>query len=73
MKKGVNDKFWIGVVEENYKCLDTQGEWDGTYDTSYRYDIYDENNIQVDGFGGYRTKEEAREAGEKCLAKWLRL
>ena len=57
------------VHRVDHKCIDTDGEWDGTWDESYEYLIYDEEGYEVAGWGGYPTREAAREAGEKALTK----
>lgn len=57
----------LSICRIDRKCIDYEGEWDGTYDESYEYIIYDEEGFEVAGMDGYRTREEAREAGEKKL------
>lgn len=51
------------------KCIDSDGEWDRTWDDSYEYVIYDEEGIEVAGMDGYHTEEKARIAGEEKLKK----
>ena len=60
-------KLRLRVFPVDHKCLDTEGEWDRTYDTTYEYTIEDEEGFEVDGWDGFGSKEEAREAGEKKL------
>lgn len=49
--------------------MDSDGDWDGVYDESYEYIIYDEEGIEVAGWDGYHTEEAAREAGEARLKR----
>lgn len=59
------------IVEPDYhKNIDPLGDWDGTWDESYCYVIYDSKDGQdvVTKFG-FRTEEQAREAGEKALKR----
>ena len=60
-------KFRLVVCTEHSKCTDHQGEWDGTYDDTFSYIIYDGNNVDVETTEGFPTAENAREAGEKRL------
>lgn len=55
------------VYRVDRMCLDSEGEWDGTWDDSYEWEIYDEEGFTIDGMSGYLTREKAREAGEKRL------
>jgi hypothetical protein len=57
----------LRVYRVDQKCLDSEGEWDGTWDDSYDWEIYDEEGFTIAGMGGYLTREKAREAGEKKL------
>lgn len=57
------------VHRVDHKCIDTDGEWDGTWDESYEYLIYDEEGYEVAGWGGFHSEKKAREAGEKALTK----
>lgn len=59
----------LRVCRIDHKCIDTDGYWDGTYDDSYEYIICDDDEFEVAGMGGYHTREQAREAGEKKLAQ----
>jgi hypothetical protein len=61
------NKLRLCVCPVHRKCIDYEGEWDGTYDDSFEYIIYDSEGIEVAGRGGYNTAEQAREAGEKKL------
>ena len=61
-------KLFIRRVD--HKCTDSQGEWDGTWDETYEYVIYDgSTGDEVTEWGGYPTRKAAREAGEKALTK----
>ena len=60
-------KLRLRVFPVDHKCLDTEGEWDGTYDESYEYIIYNDEGIEVAGMDGYHTEEQARIAGEEKL------
>ena len=37
-------KLRLRVFPVDHKCLDTEGEWDGTYHRIYEYTIEDEEN-----------------------------
>ena len=59
------------IVEPDYhRNIGPLGDWDGTWDESYCYVIYDSKNGQdvVTKFG-FHTEEQAREAGEKALKR----
>ena len=58
------------VHRVDHKCIDTDGEWDGTWDESYEYLIYDEEGYEVAGWDGFHSEKKAREAGEKALKRW---
>ena len=61
---------WTLIVEPEYhKNIDPLGDWDGTCCKDYCFKIYDSNWYQEEKMGGYRTEEEAREAGEKALRR----
>ena len=60
-------KLRLCVHRVDTKCIDTDGYWDGTWDESYEYIIYDGEGIEVDGWDGFNTHDKAREAGEKKL------
>ena len=58
------------IVEPDYhRNIDPWGDWDGTWDESYVYVIYRKDGYQVERWGGFRTEEQAREAGEKALKR----
>ena len=61
------EKLRLCVCPVHRKCIDYEGEWDGTYDESFEYIIYDSEGIEVAGMGGYDTAKQAHEAGEKKL------
>jgi hypothetical protein len=61
------NKLRLCVCPVHRKCIDYEGEWDGTYNDSFEYIIYDSEGIEVAGWDGYNTAEQAREAGEKKL------
>ena len=61
------NKLRLCVCPVYRKCIDCEGEWDGTYDDSFEYIIYDSEGIEVAGWDGFRSKEEARKEGEKKL------
>ena len=61
-------KLKLFVRRVDHKCTDSQGEWDGTWDETYEYVIYDDiTGDEVTEWGGYPTREKAREAGEEKL------
>ena len=60
-------KLKLSIHRIDHKCIDTDGYWDGTWDESYEYIIYDEEGIEVVGWDGYHTEEQARIAGEEKL------
>lgn len=62
-------KLRLCVHRVDHKCIDSDGEWDRTWDESYEYIIYDGEGIEVAGWDGYRTEEEARKAGEEWLKR----
>lgn len=62
-------KLRLSVCKKLHKCLDSDGDWDGVYDEIYEYIIYDEEGIEVAGWDGYGTEEEARKAGEERLKR----
>ena len=59
----------LSICRIDRKCIDYEGEWDGTYDESHEYIIYDGEGIEVAGRDGYRTEEQARKAGEEKLKR----
>ena len=62
-------KLRLCVCKKLHKCLDSDGDWDGIYDESYEWIIYDGEGIEVDGWDGYGTEEAARIAGEMRLKR----
>ena len=62
-------KLRLSVCKKLHKCLDSDGDWDGIYDESYEWIIYDGEGIEVDGWDGYHTEEAARKAGEEKLRR----
>ena len=60
-------KLRLRVFPVDHKCLDTEGEWDRTSDTTYEYTIEDEEGFELYGMDGFGSKEEAREAGENKI------
>ena len=62
-------KLRLCVCKRLHKFLDSDGDWDGVYDESYEYIIYDEEGIEVAGMDGYGTEVEAREAGRARLKR----
>lgn len=62
-------KLRLSVCKKLHKCTSSNGEWDRTWDQSYEYIIYDEEGIEVAGWDGYGTEEEARKAGEERLKR----
>lgn len=62
-------KLRLCVHRVDHKCIDSDGEWDRTWDDSYEYIIYDGEGIEVAGWDGYRTEEAARIAGEERLKR----
>ena len=61
------NKLKLRVHRVEYKCIDTDGYWDGTWDDSYEYIIYNEEGLEVAGMDGYHTEDAARKAGEEKL------
>ena len=62
-------KLKLSVHRVDHRCFDTDGCWDGTYDETYEYIIYDEEGLEVAGMDGYHTEEAARKAGEEKLRR----
>ena len=62
-------KLRLSICKRLHKCLDSDGEWDRTWDESYEYIIYDEEGFEVAGRDGYDTEEKARIAGEEKLKR----
>ena len=66
-------KYKLSVFKDYWKCLSSDGEWDGTWDEWYTYHIEDESGYPIDSMSGYRTKEEAKEAGEEAVKRWEKI
>jgi hypothetical protein len=62
-------KLRLSVCKRLHKCLDSDGDWDGVYDESYEYIIYDEEGTEVAGWDGYCSEDAARIAGEERLKR----
>lgn len=62
-------KLKLSVHRVDHRCFDTDGYWDGTWDESYEYIIYDEEGLEVDGRDGYHTEEAASKAGEEKIRR----
>ena len=62
-------KLRLSVCKKLHKCLDSDGDWDGVYDESYEYIIYNEEGLEVAGMDGYHTEEQARKAGDEKLKR----
>lgn len=62
-------KLRLSVCKKLHKCTSSDGEWDRTWDESYEYIIYDEEGIEVAGWDGYDSEEDARKAGEERLKR----
>lgn len=62
-------KLKLSVWRVDHKCIDSDGEWDGTWDESFAFGIFDQEGYEVTGRDGYHTEEKARQAGEKALKR----
>lgn len=61
-------KYRLAVFPLQTMRIDTDGEWDKTWETSFGWIIEDEEGVTVKGGRGFATFEEAaEEAGEKKL------
>lgn len=49
--------------------MDSEGNWDKTWDTTYAWAIIDDNGIEVQSMDGYMTEQRAMEDGERALKK----
>lgn len=49
--------------------MDSEGNWDGTWDTTYAWAIIEDDGAEVQSMDGYMTEQRAMEAGEKALKK----
>lgn len=62
--------YRLRVYEDHVKCTCADGEWDGTYDTEWVYEVYDwESGIMME-VQSRGTEQRAREAGEIALERW---
>lgn len=62
--------YRLRVYEDHIKCTCADGEWDGTYDTEWVYEVYDwESGIMME-VQSRGTEQRAREAGEMALERW---
>jgi hypothetical protein len=57
------------VIKVRRRNMDTDGQWDGTWDETYKYGIHDEDGYMVAGLDGFATAEQAEAAGEKALKR----
>lgn len=55
----------------DHKCTSSDGEWDGTWDTSYEW-VIERDGEEIAGMDGYRTYDQARDAGEMAFARMER-
>ena len=62
-------KYRLAVFPLQTMRIDTDGEWDRTFETSFGWTIEEEEGVTVKGGRGFATFEEAKEAGEKELRK----
>jgi hypothetical protein len=58
------------VIKVRRRNMDTDGQWDGTWDETYKYGIHDEDGYMVAGLDGFATAEQAEAAGGKALERW---
>ena len=57
------------IYPDYQKCMDSEGQWDGTWDTTYSWAIIEDDGTDVQSMDGYMTEQRAIEAGEKALKK----
>ena len=62
-------KYRLAIYTVNRRCIDSEGEWDGTWDTSYEWVILNMDGEIVDSMDGFNTHDGARSAGEAVLKK----
>ena len=62
-------KYKLAVERDDHMNIDPLGDWDGTWDEDFAYVIYDKYGYIERRWGGFHTAEQAREAGEKALAR----
>ena len=65
------EEYRLIIREVHHQCLDSQGEWDRTWDTSYEWVIENSYGIIERHKGGYWTREEAKKEGEEIFKKFL--
>ena len=63
--------YRLVLCEIYHKCTDSQGEWDGCWDSDWEWIIYNSEMIEVGGMSGYSSRHEAEQAGTKALNKLL--
>lgn len=63
-------EYRLRIDRHDWKCCTPDGEWDGTFDESFCYEIVNENNRVVSRGEGFITEQRAREAGEMALERW---
>ena len=49
--------------------MDSEGNWDGTWDTTYAWAIVKDDGTDVQSMDGYMTEHRAIEAGERALKR----
>lgn len=59
----------LRVRAVDHKCLDSSGEWDRTYDTSYEWVIENDEGVEIDGMDGYPNYDKAFDAGLLALKR----
>ena len=72
LRGGINHKvmgYRLRIWPEDHKCMDSEGNWDKTWDTTYAWAIIDDNGIEVQSMDGYMTEQRAMEDGERALKK----
>ena len=57
------------IYPDYQKCLDSEGNWDNTWDTTYAWAIIEDDGTDVQSMDGYMTEQRAMEAGERVLKK----
>lgn len=62
-------KLKMIVEPEYHKNIDSLGDWDGTWDETFEYIIFSDQEYYIKKQGGYHTAEKAKEAGEKALKR----
>lgn len=69
MKK-MEQKYRLVVCEDHHKCISSDGEWDGCWDSFWEWIIYNQDGEIADSGSGYYTEQQAREAGELALKRY---